>query len=74
VGKRIKVSSKRLQRVRIKSQTLRRLDPQEVAKALGAELVETGLPESLMRGPRARAAEPHTSNGKPRRHRSETKS
>ena len=63
--KRIKVSSKRLQRVRNKSKTLRRLDPQEVAKALGAELVETGVPKSLMRGALARGVKPHTSNGKP---------
>jgi hypothetical protein len=47
VEKRIKVSSKRLEPVRVRSKPLRRVDPKEVAKALGAELVETGVPESL---------------------------
>ena len=62
--KRIKVSSKRLRRVRVTSKPLRRVDPQEVAKALGAELVETGVPVSLLPGPDARSARSTTSNGK----------
>lgn len=48
MGKRIKVSSKRLEQLRVTIKPLRRLDPQDVAKALGAELVEEGVPKSLL--------------------------
>jgi hypothetical protein len=46
--RRIKVSSKPLKVIRVTSQTLKRLDRKHVAEALGAELVETGVPESLL--------------------------
>ena len=63
--KRIKVSSKRLGRIRVKSKALRRLDPQDVAKALGAELVETGVPEALLPASGVRGTKSGTTNGKP---------
>jgi hypothetical protein len=64
VEKRVKVSSKRLERVRVTSKPLRRLDPEEVAKALGAELVEEGVPKSLLPAPAVRGVEAGASNGK----------
>jgi nucleoid-associated protein YgaU len=67
VEKRVKVSSKRLERVRVTTKPLRHLDPQEVAKALGAELVEEGVPKSLLPAPVVRDAKVGGNNGKPKR-------
>ncbi len=62
--KRIIVTSKRLKQIWVKSKNLRRLAPECVAKALGAELVETGISDSLLPTPGVRGAKASTSNGK----------
>jgi hypothetical protein len=64
VEKRIIVTSKQLKQIRVKSKALRRLAPECVAKALGAELVETGIPESLQSAPGVRGAKVVTTNRK----------
>jgi hypothetical protein len=64
VGRRIKVSSKRLKLIQNISPTLRRLDPGCVAKALGAEFVDTGVPELLLPAYDVRRAKVDTTNGK----------
>ena len=64
MGKRIKVSSKRLKRIRVSSKALERLDPTYVAKALGAELVETGVPQSVLPAIGVRRVTGSSSNGK----------
>ena len=64
MGKRIKVSSKRLKMIRVKSKTLDRLDAADVAKALGAKLVETGVPHSVLPANSVRAAKGTSSIGK----------
>ncbi len=64
MGKRVKVSSKRLRLIRVKSKALDRLDPAVVAKALGAELVETGVPTSALAAIRVRGTTSRTTNGK----------
>ena len=60
----IKVSSKRLKRIRVNSKALRRLDAECVAKALGAEVVEKGIPASILPAPGGRGVKVGTSNGK----------
>jgi hypothetical protein len=64
MGKRIKVSSKRLKMIRVKSKTLDRLDGAYVAEALGAKLVETGVPNSVLPAIGVRGTKGSSSNGK----------
>jgi len=49
--RRIKDTSKRLQRIHVTSPKLERVDPEKMAEAIGAERVESGVPESLLPGP-----------------------
>ncbi|HEV3121571.1 MAG TPA: hypothetical protein VGY53_06700 [Isosphaeraceae bacterium] len=51
--RRIKDTSKRLRRIRVTSPKLERVDPEKMAEAIGAERVESGVPESLVPGPNA---------------------
>jgi hypothetical protein len=64
MGKRVKVSSKRLRLIRVKSKALDRLDPGAVAEALGAELVETGVPKSVLPAIDVRGTRSRSTNGK----------
>jgi hypothetical protein len=64
MAKRIVVSSKRLNLIRVKSKALDRLDPADVAKALGAELVKTGVPKSVLPPKGVGGTNGHSENGK----------
>ena len=49
MGKHIKVSSKRLKRIRVNSKALERVDPTYISpRVMGADRVEKGVPKSVL--------------------------